>query len=222
MQSPETTGVLVGEEDEAKTWGPSGWIWGSAEYLVWWRPREWICRLWLTTSPLETPRDEAGVLGEPGTEVLFGGDDVLTGSRSGLRLRLGFWFDPMYQVGLQGDYFEIQNKSSKFNASSDAAGHPILARPFFNMNPRVPVTNVYDPPAREDSQLVSFPDELGGMIRVNAKTELQSLGLHMRGLLAAEGFSVAQASWYFLLTSSPAIDTCVYPRVWASRRRSFP
>jgi hypothetical protein len=185
----------VGEEDEAKTWGPPGWIWGSAEYLVWWSAGMDLPPL-VTTSPLGTPREDAGVLGEPGTEILYGGDDILTGSRSGLRLRLGFWFDPMYQVGLQGDYFELQNKSAKFEASGDTAGHPIIARPFFNINPRVPVTNVFDPPAREDSGLVSFPDELTGTIRVNAKTELQSLGLHLRGLLAAEGFSVAQANWY--------------------------
>jgi hypothetical protein len=195
VPSPGVTETLVSEEDEAKTWGPQGWIWGSAEYLLWWSAGMDLPPL-VSTSPLGTPRVAAGVLGEPSTEVIYGGDDILTGSRSGLRLRLGAWFDSMYQIGAQAEFFGLQDKSAKFEEFSDSAGHPILARPFFNINPRVPVTNIFDPPAREDAQLISFPNELSGMVRVNAKTELQGLAVHLRGLLAAEGFSVAQANWY--------------------------
>jgi hypothetical protein len=195
VETPTAAETLVCEEDEAKTWGPPGWIWGSAEYLYWWSAGMDLPPL-VTTSPLSTLRPQAGVLGEPTTEVLFGGDDILTGSRSGLRVRLGAWFDPMYQIGVQGEYFGLQDKSTDFQQVSDSAGHPILARPFFNINPRLPVTNVFNPPAGEDAQLISYPDELRGMVSVDAKTQLQSIALHLRGLLAAEGFSVAQANWY--------------------------
>ncbi len=195
VEVPGETGVLVGTEDEAKTWGPPGGIWGSVEYLLWWGDGMDVPPL-VTTSPLGTAREDAGVLGQPNTQILYGGGDTLNGSRNGLRLRGGSWFDSMYQFGWQGEYFGVASKSEQFFAASDGAGHPILARPFFNMNPRIPVTNVFDPPAREDSALVSFPDELRGSISVNAKTDLQSFGLAFRTLLAAEGFSVADTAWY--------------------------
>ena len=192
---PGMGGVLVGEEDEAKTWGPSGRVWGSVEYLLW-RTDGLDLPPLVTTSPPGTAREDAGVLGLPDTQILYGAEDILTSTRNGLRFRGGVWFDRMYQIGLQGEYFALESTSDSFFASSDAAGNPILARPFFNMNPRVPVTNVPDPPVREDSQFVSYPDVLSGSIGVDAKTQLQSAGLALRTLLAAEGYCAAGSTWY--------------------------
>jgi hypothetical protein len=118
--------------------------------------------------------DDAGVLGVEGTQILFGNADVLDGSRSGGRLRFGMWLDGRRRIGVEGEYFELDQESIHFVAASNAAGNPILARPFFNINPRDPVTGNPDPPAREDSELVSFPGILAGAVSVDAATELKS------------------------------------------------
>jgi len=58
--------------------GPRGWIWGGAEYLLWRTDGMRVPAL-VTSSPAGTPRDQAGVLGEPDTVILFGGQDLLDG-----------------------------------------------------------------------------------------------------------------------------------------------
>ena len=62
----------------------------------------------VTTSPAGTPQAEAGVLGEPNTQVLFGGnrvdDEARSGFRTSLGVRLGHWFDAWMDSELQFDY----------------------------------------------------------------------------------------------------------------------
>ena len=125
--------------------GPRGWIWGSAEYLLWRTDGMSIPPL-VTTSPVGTPRDESGVLGEPGTTILFGDEDILADNTNGVRVRSGLYFDRQSQVGVQSEYFMLETQTDGFLASGNASGTPILARPFFNINPRVPVTDAFDPP----------------------------------------------------------------------------
>ncbi len=162
---------------------PPGCFWVNPEYLLWWTDGMQIPPL-VTTSPPGTPREDAGVLGEDATQILYGLQDVLTDPRSGFRIRAGGWFDANNRIGLQGDYFWLGEETDEFSASSDAEGAPILARPFFNVNPRDPFTLDPDPPAREDSQLVSYPDVLSGTVSVTSSTRLQSAGIAARVNLA--------------------------------------
>src|SRR5262245_44853218 len=52
-----------------------GRVWLEAEALLWWMRGADLPPL-VTTSPPGTPLTRAGVLGSPGTEVLFGGNQV--------------------------------------------------------------------------------------------------------------------------------------------------
>ena len=99
-------------------------------------------------------------------------------------------------MGVQSEYFTLETQTDSFLASGNASGTPILARPFFNINPRVPVTEAFDPPTREDAQLASYPSVMRGSISVDATSQLQSLGLALRTLLACESFCNEQRSAY--------------------------
>jgi hypothetical protein len=91
------------------------------------------------------------------------------------------WLDPCRKVGLDGEYFFLGTAPDRCEASGNRAGLPILARPFFNINPRSSTTPFdFDPPAREASQLVSFPNVLTGTVRVEATSSLNSAAAHFR------------------------------------------
>ena len=57
--------------------GPPGWLWLRGEYLAWFADGMDLPPL-VTTSPAGTPAGDAGVLGESGTESLYGDQDILT------------------------------------------------------------------------------------------------------------------------------------------------
>jgi hypothetical protein len=116
----------------------------------------------VTTSPPGTLVN-AGVLGAPGTTVLFGDSPVNGGWRSGGRLPAGYWFDPTRNKGVEISFFALQNASTGFSANSGT--HAILAQPFFNT-----VTNA------QDAALVSFPGFLSGTIAVNETSRLLGAG----------------------------------------------
>ena len=141
------------------------------EYLGWFVNGMHVPPL-VTTSPLGTAQNQAGVIGQPGTEVLFGGSSLLTGLRSGGRLRFGTWLNCCETVGIEADYFSLPQAVQNYSASSNGAGDPILARPFFNINPATGVP-------RNDSELVSYPGLLAGTVGVQATSRLDGAGLRL-------------------------------------------
>jgi hypothetical protein len=154
-------------------------LWVRPEYLLWWTKGMDIPPLVTTSTDPDIPVDRAGVLGDPTTVILYGGDDILDGDRHGFRIRAGVWLDPCNRVGLEGEYFSLGTANEQYVAFSDATGRPVLARPYFNINPRDEF-DAPDPPAREDSQLVSYPDELAGTVSVAATSTLSSAAAHVR------------------------------------------
>jgi len=152
-------------------------LWAQADYLLWWTKGNALPPL-VTTSPDETPRAQAGVLGQPGTEVLYGDDRYLNDSRNGARLDFGAWIDPRRSIGIGGGFFTLENASNGFSAASD--GEPILARPFFNPNT-----------SAEDSALVAYSstltgDIIAGAITANTSNSLVNANAYMTGLLYRE------------------------------------
>jgi hypothetical protein len=141
-------------------------LWVRGEYLLWWTKSLPLPPL-LTTSPSGTPVGQAGVLGEPGTTVLFGGDSARN-PRSGGRITVGAWLNPEQTVGVEGYFFGLENKSPEFSTTS--VGLPILARPIFNAQTGNP-----------DSVLIAFPNVVMGNadIRVTS-TDLEGAGVDFR------------------------------------------
>jgi hypothetical protein len=138
----------------------AGAFWLEADYLLWTVKGDQLPALAST-----------GVLGAPGTVVLFGDAAVNDRWRSGGQIKAGYWFDPQHSWGIEGSFFGLQNASTGFNASSN--GSPVLARPFFNV-----VTGL------QDSLLVAFPG-VNGQIAINETSRLWGAGFVFRKEICA-------------------------------------
>jgi hypothetical protein len=153
--------------------GPPGRFWIRADYISWWTSGAFLPPL-VTTSPAGTPIADAGVL--PNATILFGNTTVNNGYRSGSRVTLGAWITCDHTWGVQGDFFDIGGLSTNYTASSSSTGSPIIARPFFDVDPATGQP-------RQASEIVSYPNQYSGTITVDQGDYLQSAGLTLRGLL---------------------------------------
>lgn len=145
-----------------------GRLWVRGEFLLWWVD-DFSTPPLITASPVGTAREQAGVLGEPGTAVLLGGSDLSDSVRPGGRIHLGYWLDNCQRWGVQASYFGLAQKTSSFGAGSP--NDPLLARPFVNVEPG------FEGP---DAELIAFPDLFDGNIQVHGETTLQGVEVLLR------------------------------------------
>ncbi len=146
-----------------------GRLWARGEYLLWGMKGVDLPAL-VTTSPLETASEDAGVLGGPDTSVLFGDEDIYDEMRSGGRFTLGWWWDPRQTGGVEATYFGLPAKKRRHH--SHGWGDRIVARPYLDV--------VDDEQA---VHLVAYPGLLDGAVDVRADTELQGAKVLMRRLV---------------------------------------
>src|SRR5262249_12671773 len=129
----------------------------SAEYLAWWMRGQRVPPLVTTGSAADAV---PGALGQPGTQVLFGGDPLGTGAESGASFMAGFWFTRDHCLGFEGGYWFLGTKTNNFSASSQ--GSPLLFRPFVNET------------GAEDVEIVAIPSPTGpgiaGTVSVRSRT----------------------------------------------------
>ncbi len=105
-------------------------FYARGEYLMGWFKEARLPPL-VTTGP-NLASGLNGILGMPGTVVLFGGSDVGGDLRSGMRLTAGTWCDEEGEMGVEATGFFFGQRSLHFTANSGA--FPVLARPFFSLN----------------------------------------------------------------------------------------
>ena len=163
------TQIAAAADIPVKTPAPApqagGSFWAEAEYLYWQIKGDKLPAL-VTTGP-DTLIATAGVLGAPGTSVLFGQSTVNQDWRSGVRVRAGYWFDPARTTGIEAHFFGLENASTDFFASSD--GTTVLARPFFNA-----------PINAQDAQLIAFPGLVAGQVSAGETSHLLGAGIAFR------------------------------------------
>lgn len=140
----------------------TGQFWTEVDYLGWTVQGDRLPAL-LTTSPVGTARAQTGVLGAPGTTVLFGESETNDGWRSGTQLQGGYWFDREQIIGVEASAFGLENLSSGVATSS--SGSPSLARPFFNTS-----TN------QQDRLLVAMPGGSSGAVTVRELSRMLGAG----------------------------------------------
>jgi hypothetical protein len=133
-----------------------GRFWVNTEALLWWMKGQQLPPL-VTTSPVGTPQNQAGVIGADSTTVLFGNSTVNTTPQGGWLINAGAWLDCNRRWGIEGNFFMLSSQATNFSAASN--GDTILARPFFD-----PTTN------QNSSEIVSFPGLSNGSISANAVT----------------------------------------------------
>jgi hypothetical protein len=146
-----------------------GHIWVHAEYLLWWVENGPLKVPLVTTGPPAS----LGILGRPGTTVLFGNNDLDYGVSSGGRFTIGVC-EPTELIGVEADAFFLLRRSANLGAASNAGGNPLLARPFFDTTT-----------GRENVQLVSAPGAFSGNIAISSSTRM--FGAELNGILAVLG-----------------------------------
>ena len=141
-------------------------VWFGAEAISWHTTGSSLPPL-MTTSENGTQQFDAGVIGRPATQVLYGGNNIFNGMRGGFRLRGGVNFDQCGIRGLDLEYFMLGTRRESFHG--DSAGDPILARPFLNAETGL-----------NDAQLLAYPDLATGTIDIMSRSSLNSGALHYR------------------------------------------
>ena len=161
--------AVVAGAPAASACGPAakdcGRVWAAAEYLLWWTKGQHAPPL-VTTSPAGTPAAQAGVLGQPGTTVLFGGP-LNDGLRSGGRFSLGYWLDDCHECGIGGSFFMLQDSVEHFSINS--IGDPIVVRPIFDVNGGV-----------ASAQITAFPGIAAGCLDITAFNRFLGADLFVR------------------------------------------
>jgi hypothetical protein len=139
--------------------GRDGRVWASIEYLAWWIKDAHAPPL----ATIGSPNDFVpGAIGQPGTVVAIGGDDINYDTFSGLRFTSGMWFNDCRTRGMETSYFFLSQESKNFTAvSSGGPGTPVIARPFLDANGLTP-----------SAVIVAFPGIASGAVSVNTSSRM--------------------------------------------------
>jgi hypothetical protein len=152
---------------------PGQWY-GRLEYLLWGTKGMFIPPLATTGPGASNP----GILGQPGTVILFGNEAINGDMRSGGRITLGTWLDEGQTWGLSGEYFGLADAGESFFAASNANGVPTISRPYFTI---YGIDGSGDlKPAGQNAELVALEGVLSGSLGVETYTSLQGGGLFLR------------------------------------------
>lgn len=123
----------------------------------------------ITISQPGTPQGQAGVLGAPGTAVVFGQSAVNGDERPGARFELGYWLDCDQTIGVQLDFFMLGDQVARGQSSSPDASS-IIGRPFLDAASR-----------NQNAELVSFPGLVAGSVQATASsTGMVGAGVQFR------------------------------------------
>lgn len=138
-------------------------FYASAQYLLWWIQGQ--------TVPVLATTGDQGILGNPGTQVLFGGNQINGNSPfSGAMFTAGYWLGCDQNKAIEITGFFLGTRSENFTTNSLQNG--VIGRPFFEVNN-----------GQENAQLTSSPGVASGTLTVNSPTSLWGIGGNYRCLL---------------------------------------
>lgn len=139
-------------------------FWFRTDVLLWWTKSDPMPQPLVTTG---SPSDSLpGALGQPGTQVVYGGNSINFGPTSGLRLDTGFWLDGDRVFGIEAGYFFLGRQYRDFSAASDDFGNPVIARPTIDAQS-----------GTEGSYVDSLPGYITGAVDVITRSQLQGANL---------------------------------------------
>lgn len=138
-------------------------FWLRPDMLLWWTKDAPVPQPLVTYG---SPTDAApGALGQPGTQVAFGGLNASFGYVGGVRLESGVWLDERRIFGLEAGYFVLIQQRRDFVDQSDIFGYPVIARPVINAN------------GSESAYLDSLPLQIMGGVAAIMRSEFQGANI---------------------------------------------
>lgn len=144
------------------------WTVDTTYYLLWQHGRQLPALA--TTSPPGTLREDAGVLGEPDTTILFGNERVEEDPTSGIRVSLERTLDDCGTTAIGGGFISLEENIASFHGESD--GDFILGVPFFNAETGM-----------EASTLVGFPGENSGTLDIRDNYDVHGADVYLKKLV---------------------------------------
>ncbi|MFM8930362.1 MAG: BBP7 family outer membrane beta-barrel protein [Gemmataceae bacterium] len=139
-------------------------LWVGIETLGWGISGQSLPAL-VTGSPAGTRRDEAGVLGAPGTRILYGDDTIGGGMQAGLRVYSGIFLNQAKTWAVDGSFYTLYGGDTAY-LSPDG---PIVSRPF-----RDPGTG------EANAALVTYPGVMEGNVSVETCQLFYGLDVNFR------------------------------------------
>jgi hypothetical protein len=140
-------------------------FWFTADYLLWWNKDNHLPPLLATGSVTDT---HPGSLGQPGTQVLYGGA-IDSGERSGGRFSAGLWFTGDHLIGMDSSFFFLGQRSTPFAIDSQA--EPLLTLPFFGANGQALAFGLASPGGRTATYAADVSNRFWGA-DINARSAL--------------------------------------------------
>ncbi len=190
--------------------------------MQWWEHGTYVPAL-ATSGPSAA---QPGVLGQPGTVVLFGDDYINDKSVSGGRIQAGMWLNPCATFGFEGEFFALADETTNYylwSTGSGVDGNPIISRPYYDVNPASTGQQV---------EFVAIPrgnaNSVDGAININASTKFRGAGRISSSPPAARraagptNAAAPATTTASARTSSPAFGTWIWRINSASRKPSRP
>lgn len=194
--APAAPGVVAPTVVASTQFPPEGpRMWANVEWLSW-RFKDGPAPALVTTGPLADP--VTGALGQPGTRVLFGGDDAVDyGTQAGFRLAVGGWLGADRALGWEvGGFLFREDNGTAFAAQggnlfapyTDTAFGPsaaVFSLPVIGLTGRVTVADETQFWGVEGNGLLNLsPGDDGA---VSAVVGVRSMNLYERLTFDARG-----------------------------------
>jgi hypothetical protein len=161
----------------------------SAEYLLWWSNRDSVPLLASTGT-----QAGVGVVGQPGTQALFGPGAVGSALRNGGRFRASLLVDETTGWGVDASFLFLAQSQANFAVNSDQ--YPVLSRPVFVLNNRT-----------EGAETVAFPNFSTGSLQISTATQLTGGDVNIfKRLLTTSDYTINAFTGYRYLNLSESVQ----------------
>jgi len=171
--------------------GPMAWV--GFDYMYWRIKSGPNTPPLVTQGSLNAPT-VPGALGDPFTQILFGGTaNFQYNGFNGGQLTAGLWLDYDRDIGFEGSGFLFQKKKVNFTASSDSNGNPVLTQPFFDVINNVEaVASISIPMVQYGSIAITSSSRMGGA-EANLFTPLvRTANIEFEGMVGFRYFNVSE------------------------------
>lgn len=139
-------------------------VWLKADFLQWWTKDGPLPSPALTSG---TPASN-GIVGDPGTRLLYATGSLDYDFLMGGRLTAGAWIDSCRKWGVEASGFFLETGTTNFSVASDEQGSPLIAFPIIDGQTGLP-----------SSQLVANFNQFAGAASISSRSRFWGFDLHM-------------------------------------------